>query len=231
MAPIVRSLPLYVKDSQHALQIFRAPDFNFLGEDKLIFTMDITSLYTVSPNGEGLLALKHFFDLRTVKEPSLETLLRLTELVLTLNCFSFADGYYKQINGVAMGTKMGPSYDNLFESYIEHKFFNQYNGPKPELYRRYIDDCVGASSSTREELSQFITAVNSFHPALKYTWEISHSCLAFLDIKLSIEGNGLCTSVHYKPTYSHSYLLYSSSHPSYVKNSVPYSQLLRLRRL
>ena len=49
--------------------------------------MDITSLYTVIPNGEGLLALKHFFDLHTVKEPSLETLLRLAELVLTLNVF------------------------------------------------------------------------------------------------------------------------------------------------
>ena len=102
---------------------------------------------------------------------------------------------------------------------------------KPELYRRYIDDCVGATSSTREELNQLITAVNLFHPALKYTWEISDTSLAFLDIKLSIEGNGLCTSVHYKPTDSHSYLLYSSSHPSHVKNSIPYSQLLRLRRL
>ena len=98
--------------------------------------MDITSLYTVIPNGEGLLALKHFFDLRTVKEPSSETLLRLAELVLTLNCFSFATSYYKQINVVAMGTKMGPSYANLFVGYIEHQFFNQYNGPKPELYRR-----------------------------------------------------------------------------------------------
>ena len=39
------------------------------------------------------------------------------------------------------------------------------------------------------------------------------------------------TSVHYKPTDSHSYLLYSSSHPSPVKNSIPYSQLLRRRRL
>ena len=27
---------------------------------------------------------------------------------------------------------------------------------------------------------------------------------SFLDIKVSIEGNGLCTSVHYKPTDSHS---------------------------
>ena len=65
MAPIVRSLPSYVKDGQHALQI--CCDFNFLGKDKLIFTVDITSLYTVIPNGEGLLALKHFFDLRTVR--------------------------------------------------------------------------------------------------------------------------------------------------------------------
>ena len=130
-----------------------------------------------------------------------------------------------------MGTKMGPSYANLFVGYIEHQFFNQYNGPKPDLYRRYIDDCVGATSSTREELNQFITAVNSFHPALKYTWEISDTSLAFLDIKVSVEGNGLCTSVHYKPTDSHSYLLYSSSHPSHVKNSIPYSQFLRLRRL
>ena len=67
---------------------------------------------------------------------------------------------------------MGSSYANLFVGYIEHKFFNQYNGPKPELYRHYIDDCVGATSSTREELNQFINAVNSFHPALKYTFPI-----------------------------------------------------------
>ena len=32
-------------------------------------------------------------------------------------------------------------------------------------------------------------------------------------------------------TASHSHLLYSSLHPSHVKNSIPYSPLLRLRRL
>ena len=69
MAPIVKSLPSYIKD----------------GEDKLIFTMDISFLYTVIPNSEGLQALRYFFDQRTVKEPNSETLLRLAELVLTLN--------------------------------------------------------------------------------------------------------------------------------------------------
>ena len=112
-----------------------------------------------------------------------------------------------------------------FVGYVEHQFFNQYDGPKPDLY------CIGAISSSREELNCFITSVNSFHPALKYTWEISETSLAFLDIKVSISGNGLCTSVHYKPTDSHSYLLHTSSHPFHVKNSIPYSQFLRLRRL
>ena len=178
MTPIVKSLPSYIKDNTHALTIFR--DFNFSGQDKHIFTMDITSLYTVIPNSEGLQALKNLFDQRTVKEPSSETLLRLAELVLTLNCFSFAGNYYKQINGVAMGTRMGPSYANLFVGYVKHQFFNPYNGPKPELYGRYIDDCIGAISSSRAELDQFITSVNSFHPALKYTWKISENSLALI---------------------------------------------------
>ena len=85
MVPIVKTLPSYIKEIQYALEIFR--DFNFLGQNKFVFTMDITSLNAVIPNDEGLWALKHFFDHCTVKEPCSETLLRLAELVLTLNCF------------------------------------------------------------------------------------------------------------------------------------------------
>jgi len=215
MVPLVKSLPSYIKDTNHALEVFR--DFNFSGENKLIFTVDITSLYTVIPNNEALQGLRFFFNQRTIKEISSETLLRLAELVLTLNCFSFADNHYKQVTSVTMGTKMGPSYANLFVGYMANRFFNQFNGTKPELYGRYIDNCIGATSSSREELDHFITCVNSFHPALKYTWEISETSIAFLDIKVSINGNGLSTSVHYKPTDSHSYLLHSYSHPSHVK--------------
>ena len=79
-----------------------------------------------------------FSDQRTIKESSSETLLCLAEPVLTLNCFSFVGSYYKQTNGVAMGTKMGPSSTNLFVDFIKHQFFGQYNGPKPELYGRSL---------------------------------------------------------------------------------------------
>ena len=44
MSPSVKSLPSYIKDTNHALKTFR--DFNFPGQNKLIFTMDITPLYS-----------------------------------------------------------------------------------------------------------------------------------------------------------------------------------------
>ena len=76
------------------------------------------------------------------KNPSTDTLLRFAELVLTLNCFTFSGEIFKQINGVAMGTQMGPNYANLFVGYVEEQIFNQFDGPKPELFGRYIDDCL-----------------------------------------------------------------------------------------
>ena len=86
-------------------------------------------VYTVIPNDENLQALDHFSDQPNVKEPSSETLLRLAELVLTLNCFSFGGNYYKQTNGLAMGTKMEPSYANFFIGFIKHQFFSQSMAP------------------------------------------------------------------------------------------------------
>ena len=48
---------------------------------------------------------------------------------------------------------------------------------------------------------------------------------------LMFNGNRLVTSVFYKPTNSHSYLLDSSSHRNHTKRSLSFSQFLRLRRL
>eukprot|EP00061_Rhincodon_typus_P016998 g45493.t1 len=45
---------------------------------------------------------------------SIDTLIRLTELVLTLNKFSFNSFHFLQTKGVAMGTRMGSCYACLF---------------------------------------------------------------------------------------------------------------------
>ena len=42
MAPLVKDLPSYIKDTKHALQIFQ--NIHFHGTHKFIFTMDVKSL-------------------------------------------------------------------------------------------------------------------------------------------------------------------------------------------
>ena len=54
MAPLVRQLSSYVKDTNHALQILES--FTFSGPNRYLFTMDIKSLYTIIPNNDGLQA-------------------------------------------------------------------------------------------------------------------------------------------------------------------------------
>ena len=126
---------------------------------------------------------------------------------------------------------MGPNYANLFVGFVEKQIFEQYTDPIPDYLGRYIDDCVGTASSSSDKLECFINYVNNFHPALQLTWEISETSVSFLDILVSINGNRLTTSVFQKPTDSHSYLLYSFSHPNHTKQFIPLSQFLCLRCL
>ena len=87
------------------------------------------------------------------------------------------------------------TYANLFVGYVEQQIFKQYTGPIPDFFCRYIDDCLGTASCTHMDLERFINYVNSFHYSLKFTWEISKTCVSFLDISVLINGDALATSV------------------------------------
>ena len=152
-------------------------------------------------------------------------------LFLTLNSFSFNGDYFQQTGGVAMGSRLGPNCACLFVGHVEEQIFQQYPGKKPDLYKRYIDYIAGAASCSKNELDNFGEFINNFHPSLKFTWAISDNQLPFLDLLLKPIPQGLTTSIHYKETDSHSYLTYKSSHPVRYKNSVPYSQFPRLKRI
>ena len=170
------------------------------------------SLYTVIPNGDGLLALTHFLNKRQVLQPPTRTLVRLAELVLTLNTFSFNGNFYRQTGGVATGRSLRPNYACLFMGHIEEQIFEQYTGTKPALYKRYIDNIAGATSGSREEMEDFATYVNGFHLSLNFTWVISDVQLPFLDLCLKPASDGLLTSIHYKETDTHSVLPTSLTH-------------------
>ena len=120
------------------------------------------------------------------------------------------------------------NYACLFMGHIEEQIFDKYPGQTPDLHKRYIDDIVGATSGSIDEIEVFVTFANCFHPSLTFTWAISDEQLPFLDLYLKPTSDRLVTSIHYKETDTHFYLNYASSHPILCKNAVPHSQFLRL---
>ena len=104
----------------------------------------------------------------------------------------------------------GDNYPNLFVGYVEERIFDQFDGPVPELFGRYIDDCFGATSCGRPELDRFIQFVNTFHPALEFIWEISTSSVTFLDINVSIQNDGSLQTRRFAQLFA-SFLIPSAS--------------------
>ena len=73
--------------------------------------------------------------------------------------------------------------------------------------------------------------MNSFDTNIKFTYEYSDKRVSFLDLQVDIVHGKLMTSLFFKPTDQHQYLHYWSSHPEHTKQSIIYSQTLRLKRL
>ena len=82
-----------------------------------------------------------------------------------------------------------------------------------------------------DSLTHFLEHADNIHQNIKFTQECSKTTLPFLDVSVLIAQNKIFTTLHKKPTDSHSYLHYNSCHPVHIKNSIIYSQFLRYKRI
>ena len=72
--------------------------------------------------------LKHYFK-------------QLLTLSVKSACFFFNNVYHKQVDGVAMGSPLGPTLANLFLVYYEHIWLEKCPLQfQPKYYRRYVDE-------------------------------------------------------------------------------------------
>ena len=99
---------------------------------------------------------------------------------------------------------------------------------QPLIWLRYIDDTFFIWIYEEKEAEKFISSFNSFTPNRKFTFESSKKDISFLDLKVSLSKNKLSTDLHIKPTDCYQYLHYSSGHLEHTKQSIFYSQLLRV---
>ena len=78
---------------------------------------------------------------------------------------------------------------------------------------------------------EFIEHLNTVHPTIKFTSNISQTEVAFLDLIIYIRGDKLYTRIHTKSTDRHMFLNFHSEHSISLKRSIPYSHFLRLKRI
>ena len=226
--PLVPSLSSHVKDTTDFIR--KTEKIKELPPGTLLATLDVSSLYTNIPHKEGIAACTSAFKPIPGQTPTKTDLAKLMRLILTCNNFVFGTRNYLQIHGTAMGTKMAPSFANLFMGSLEKEFLAQ-QALQPHLWLRYIDDIFMIWTHGEEKLTSFIEQINSFHPSIKFTADFSHSSVHFLDTTVTLKDGSLKTDLFTKPTDKHNFLLPSSCHPPHCTKNIPYSQALRLRRI
>ena len=170
--------------------------------NKVMVSFDVVSLFTNIPLRETVaLAV----DLIKEEWPRLHvTRDKLTNLFLMATAethFIFNGSMYDQVDGVAMGSPLGPILANLFMGHHERRWLNDYSDIGPSFYRRYVDDifCIFQNQSDAE---MFLNYINMMHPNIKFTMETEVSkCLSFLDVTIK-NMSGLSISVYRKKTFT-----------------------------
>ena len=195
-----------------------------IAEDSIIGTLDVTSLYTNIPNQEGIACIKEILEKERnrLEKPLNESLVDLLKMVLTKNNFQFNGTQYLQIGGTAMGTRVAPTYANLFMIY----------DLKPRIWLRYIDNIFFIWDHGGDELEKWLNYLNKSHKSIKFTAEHSKTEINCLDTTVKKGKNlKLHIDLYVKSTDTKCYLKYDSAHPPPCEESLPYSQFIRIKRI
>ena len=96
---------------------------------------------------------------------------------------------------------------------------------QPLLWKRYIDDIFLIWPCDENSLTEFIEHLNTVHPTIKVTSDISDTKISFLDLTIYIKQSALHTMLYTKPTDRHMYLNYLSEHPMSLKKSTIFTIL------
>ncbi|XP_078382309.1 uncharacterized protein LOC144664995 [Oculina patagonica] len=181
-------------------------------------SFDVSSLSTNVPLDKTIhICLEKLYSLPdppTLPRPVLQKLL---EFATKKSHFLFDGQYYDQIDGVAMGSPLGPVLANVFMCHFEEKWvFNA--RVRPSCWYRYVDDTFTLFDS-KDTANEFLRYLNSRHNSIKFTIEFEKDNeIPFLDILVKrCPDNTFMTSVYWKKTFTGLYTKWDSFTPRKYK--------------
>ena len=172
--------------------------------DEILVSYDVSSLFTNVPVDETiqLLADKAFknnwFNEKNRLNIKKTDLIKLLNLATKYQLFQFNGKLYEQVDGVAMGSPLGPLMANAFMCSLEDKLSKSNN--LSSFYNRYADDTLTKQSSL-ESAESFLSILNNCHPSLNFTMEVEQEGkIPFLGMEVTKKDGRLETKVYIKPT-------------------------------
>ena len=232
LAPLAVNHPSYVKDTQDfisKLSELKIP------KNAMLVTLDVDGLYTNINNQDGIKAVADMLRQNPGHNRPDAQLLKLLEISLLNNDFTFNGQWYLQIFGTAMGKKFAPNYANIFMAKWEQEALDKCD-KKPLLYLRYLDDIFIIWTHSEEDFKTFFKTLNEHSESIKLKSSVSHSSIDFLDVTVFKgsrfeKDNILDTKVYFKPTDTHQLLHKLSFHPKHTFSGIVKSQFLRYNRI
>ena len=133
---------------------------------------------------------------------------------------------FRQIDGVAIGSPLGPVLANVFMGYCESQIPLEH---WPSLYWRYMDDTCSLFSNEREAWL-FLATLNDIQPSLKFTMEKEvDGVLPFFDVQVIRQGHSFEAAVYRKPAFTGLYIRWGSYAPNgqklaLIKSLTPFAK-------
>ena len=152
-----------------------------LDEDEEVISFDVVSLYTNVPVLEDItLCTDMLYNMPVDQQPTIDkdTFITLAKIASYNVIMLTHDGFYKQIDGLAMGSPPAPHLANGWLS----QFDDHIRGDS-KLYFRYMDDILKEQKCVSAERK--LDEINNLHVNLHFTLEREHDQqLPVLDMKI-----------------------------------------------
>ena len=192
-------------------------------------SLDVDALFTNILLDETInICLKKLFKTldTLVKGISRNNLGNLLNLANKESFFTFSNKFYIQVDGVAMGSPLGPILANIFLSHHEENWLNKCPIKfKPSFYRKCVDDIFVSfeSSESADSYSEFLSAK---HQSINFTVKRKNvGSFSFLGVKILRKNGKFATSVSIKPTFSGFFANYESFNPTCQKRGLLHTVL------
>ena len=200
-----------VKDSFEAAAKINSISFDEISDEYTFVSFDVESLFTNIPLKKTIEIILN----RVYSEKKISTTLSkrsLEKLLLdacTKTAFSFNKKLYEQIDGVSMGSPLGPLMTNVIMTELERVVVNDlFKKEYLKFYIRFMDDMLVLMK--KSDVPIVLQAPNGFHKNLNFTVDtFENKKVHFLD--LLIDRN--TTDIFYKDIHTGQYTNYNSFMP------------------